>query len=208
MPQIQRILATGSLDDLSQAEREYYSLMEMVRGLRARMLQPGGKKIVTKAGIIKLLKSQYGVSDWMARQIYSDALNFFYADEGVRPEAWAHLYAEKAEKMADAAMAMGRLREAKSFLDQAAKLRGCFKDTEVEIPEELLNQAQIVVYTTDAEAMGAPRADVREIERFVDALPEIPELTRDRIKEDAGVKKRNLLSRLAEDVKEFTPDDE
>ena len=35
--QITRILMTGNLDALSPGEREYYSLMEMVRGLRAKM---------------------------------------------------------------------------------------------------------------------------------------------------------------------------
>ena len=70
--QIQRILSTGTLEALAPDEREYYSLMEMVRGLRARMRING--KLVTKAGIIRLLKSEpYGLSDWMARQVYADS---------------------------------------------------------------------------------------------------------------------------------------
>ena len=52
--QIQRILSTGTLEALAPDEREYYSLMEMVRGLRARMRING--KLVTKAGIIRLFK--------------------------------------------------------------------------------------------------------------------------------------------------------
>ena len=76
--QIERILKTGDLESLTPAEREYFNLMELVRGLRARMMMPGGNRIVTKAGIIKVLKSDvYGLSDWMARRVYSDALNFF-----------------------------------------------------------------------------------------------------------------------------------
>ena len=78
--QIQRILSTGTLEALAPDEREYYSLMEMVRGLRARMRING--KLVTKAGIIRLLKSEpYGLSDWMARQVYADSLNFFYTQD-------------------------------------------------------------------------------------------------------------------------------
>lgn len=54
--------------------------MEMVRGLRARMRYNG--KVITKAGIIRLLKSEvYGLSDWMARQVYADSVNFFYSQE-------------------------------------------------------------------------------------------------------------------------------
>lgn len=74
--QIGRILATGDLDSLPEEQRAYYDLMEMVRGLRARMRYNG--KVITKAGIIRLLKSEvYGLSDWMARQVYADSVNYF-----------------------------------------------------------------------------------------------------------------------------------
>lgn len=202
--QIERILSTGNLDSLTPAERDYYDLMELVRGLRARMLFPGGRKIVTKAGIIKLLKSEkYGLTDWMARQIYTDALNFFYSEDGVRPRAWANFYAEKLEKLADLAASSGNLKSAANLIERAAKLRGCFDDPAPEIPEELLNQSPIEIYTTDAESMGAPKADRAEVDRFIDSIPDIPVVHRQRIKEDAGIKKRNLLNNLLQDIKEY-----
>lgn len=207
--QIERILSTGNIDSLTPAERDYYDLMELVRGLRARMMFPGGRKIVTKAGIIKLLKSdQYGLSDWMARQIYSDALNFFYSEDNVRPRAWANLYAEKLEKYADLAAASGNLKTAANLIERAAKLRGCFDEASPEIPEELLSQSPVEIYTTDAESMGAPKTDRRELENFIDSIPDIPTIQRQRIKEDAGIKKRDLLNRLLQDVKEFGEENE
>ena len=113
--QITQILSTGDLDTLPPEERAYYELMEMVRGLRARMRYNG--KVITKAGIIKLLKSEiYGLSDWMARQVYSDSINFFYAQENIRPEAFANLYAEKLEKWADSMFLMGKGEEASRIL--------------------------------------------------------------------------------------------
>lgn len=206
--QIERILSTGNLESLTPEERDYFDLMEMVRGLRARMMFPGGKRIVTKAGIIKLLKSDaYGLSDWMARQIYADALNFFYSEENVRPRAWANLYAERYEKWADLAASMGKLKEAKSMLHEAAKLRGCYDEATPEIPQELLDAAPVTIYTADPESLGAPRADRKEIDAFIDSIPDIPELSRQRIKEDAGIRKRNLLSRIVEDIKEFGDED-
>ncbi|MDE5786176.1 MAG: hypothetical protein K2H98_06540 [Duncaniella sp.] len=207
--QIERILSTGSLDSLTPAERDYYDLMELVRGLRARMMFPGGRKIVTKAGIIKLLKSeQYGLSDWMARQIYTDALNFFYSEDGVRPRAWANLYAEKLEKWADLAASSGNLKSAANLIERAAKLRGCFDEPAPEIPEELLNHSPIEIYTTDAESMGAPKADRAEVDRFIDSIPDIPVIHRQRIKEDAGIKKRNLLNNLLQDIKDYGEESE
>lgn len=207
--QIERILKTGNLEVLSQSEREYYFLMELVRGWRAKMKMPGGDRIVTKAGIIKLLKQEpYGLSDWNARRVYSDAMNFFYSDDGIRPKAWANFYAEKLDKLADLAMADGRLKDARGFIVEAAKLRGCFEEQSAEIPKEILDREQIVIYTSDPESMGAVKEDRKQLERFIDSIPDIPEVSRKRVKEDAGILPANLLKRMAEDVKEFGDDEE
>ena len=200
---LNRILSTGDLECLTPEEREYFSFMELVRGLRARMLLPGGRKIVTKAGIIKLLKNNYGFTDWMARRIYDDAINFFYSESTVTPRAWANLYAEKLEKMADLAFTAGKFKEGRALMNDAAKLRGCFDEATPEIPEELLQPRTAIIYTSNAAALGAPAADRRELEAFIDEIPEIPQLTRQRVKEDAGILPENLLKRMAEDVKEF-----
>lgn len=204
--QITQILSTGDLDTLPPEERAYYELMEMVRGLRARMRYNG--KVITKAGIIKLFKSEiYGLSDWMARQVYSDSINFFYAQENIRPEAFANLYAEKLEKWADSMFLMGKGEEASRILERAAKLRLRFASTETEIPEELLNKKQIVIYTTKRSDLGVPETDRKELEEFIDEIPDIPMIVRDRLKEDAQIKKFNLKKRMIEDAEEFREDD-
>lgn len=207
--QIERILRTGDLESLTPAERDYFELMEMVRGLNARMMLPGGNRLVTKAGIIKLLKSDvYGLSDWMARRVYADALNFYYAVDDVRPRAWANLYAERFDKLGNLAASTGKLKEAKGYFVEAAKLRGCYEKQDTEIPKELLDAAPVVLYTPDAESMGAPKADRKELEAFIDSLPDIPEISRRRVKEDAGIVRRNLVERMVADIKEFGDDEE
>ncbi|MGM9817181.1 MAG: hypothetical protein ACI304_09045 [Lepagella sp.] len=204
MNQISKILKTGDVDCLTPAEREYFDLMRIVRGLHARMTMPGGNKIVTKAGIIKILKSDaYGLSDWMARQVYNDALNFFYVDDGVSPKAWANIYAERLDKLAGLATSMGQLKEARGLITEAAKLRGCYDQSAPEIPRELLDASPVTIYTVDAESLGAPAADRKEIEMFIDSIPDLPEISRRRVKEDAGINKKNLLTRIIEDIKEF-----
>ena len=178
--QIQRILSTGTLEALAPDEREYYSLMEMVRGLRARMRING--KLVTKAGIIRLLKSEpYGLSDWMARQVYADSLNFFYTQDNVRPQAFANLYAEKAENWANTVFLMGNVKEA---------------------------QKSTVIYTTSRKDLGVPEIDRKELEEFIDAIPEIPVIVRENIKEDARIKAFDLKKRMLYDIKEFGEDNE
>lgn len=200
------MLSTGDLEALPEAERAYYELMEMVRGLRARMRYNG--KVITKAGIIKLLKSDiYELSDWMARQVYADSINFFYTDENIRPEAFANLYAEKMEKWADSMFLMGKGEEASRILERAAKLRLRFASTETEIPEELLNRKQVVLYTTKRSDLGVPDTNLRELEEFIDDIPDIPVIVRERLKEDAQIKKFNLKKRMLEDAEEFSEDD-
>lgn len=206
LSQITRILMSGNLDALSPGEREYYSLMEMVRGLRAKMRH--NNKVITKAGIIKLLKSDvYGLSDWQARQVYADSLNFFYAQENVRPEAFANLYADKLEKWADAAFLMGKEKEAGALIEKAAKLRGCYEKKETEIPEELLNQKQTVVYTTKRSDLGVDDIDRKDLEEFIDAIPDVPRIVQDNVKMDAGIKKFNLKNRMIHDIQEFSTEE-
>ncbi|MDE6131291.1 MAG: hypothetical protein K2F74_06835, partial [Muribaculaceae bacterium] len=146
---ISLILADGDMDALTPQEREYYGYMDMVRGLRARTMSADGRRVVTKAGIIKLLRNTYGLSDWMARRIYADSINFFYASDDVTPRAWSNLYADKLDKMADLAIATGKVKEARAMLLDAARLRGCFDDSAPEIPQALLDRKATVTYTSD-----------------------------------------------------------
>ena len=204
--QITRVLSTGSLDSLPEPEQEYYSMMELVRGLRAKMVH--NNKVVTKAGIIRLLKSDaYGLSDWHARQVYADSLNFFYAQDNVRPEAYANLYADRLEKWADAAFINGREKEAGSLLEKAAKLRGCFDKQETEIPDELLNTKSITVYTANRSDVGVEEIDRADLNQFIDSIPDIPVIVRDRLKEDSGINKFNIVKRMTQDINEFSEED-
>lgn len=207
--QLRRILKSGDVDSLTPEERTYFGLMRTVRDLNARIMMPGGRQIVTKAGIIKLLKSPaYELSDWMARRIYADALNFFNIAEDVSPKAWSNLYADRLDKLAGLAISTGHLKEAKGYIIEAAKLRGCYDQEQNEIPDELLNAAPVVLYTADPESMGAPKADRRELEAFIDAIPDLPEIARKRVRQDAGIERRDMRQRMVEDIKEFSEDDE
>ena len=186
MALIEQVLSTGSLDALPDAERRYYDLMEMVRGLRARL--KFNNKVVTKAGIIRLLKSEpYGLSDYMARRVYTDSMNFFWAQDDVRPRAWSNFYAERLENWANLLFVQGEAKTALRYMKLAAELRGCFDQEAPGVPEELLNQQQTVIYTTSRRDLGLPATDRRRVEQLIDAIPEVPELVRESVKEDANI---------------------
>ena len=198
---ISNICSSGSIKDLTPQEQQYYMLMEKVRGLRARMRVNG--RLVTKAGIIRLLKEYDGLSDYQARQVYADAINFFYDTDEVKPQAWRNLYAERLENEGNMLFTEGRPKEALSYMKLAAQLRGCFEKQEQEIPQQLLDQKPVVVYTTNPEDLGAPAADRKELESFIDSLPEVPQIVKDQVKEDARIRKFDLLKRMLNDKRQF-----
>ena len=203
LTRINQVLTTGSISMLSPAEQKYYELMDLVRGLRLRQLTPEGKPI-TKAGIIKLLRNQYGVSDWTARQVFNDAINFFYAVDNVTPKAWANLYAERLDKLADAAIAIGNIKLAVSIMEKAAHLRGADKAAELDAEAaDELPPPSTVIYTTKASDLGLPETDEAEIIKIIDSVPNIPQVVRENLKEDAGVAKMDLKRRLLYDQKNF-----
>lgn len=207
MALIEQVLSTGSLDGLPEAERRYYDLMELVRGLRARL--KFNDKVVTKAGIIRLLKSEpYGLSDYMARRVYTDSMNFFWAQDDVRPRAWSNFYAERLENWANLLFVQGDPRDALRYMKLAAQLRGCFDQEAPGVPEELLNQQQTIIYTTSRRDLGLPATDRRRVEQLIDAIPEVPELVRESVKEDAAINQFDLKKRMLHDIEEFSDQSE
>lgn len=201
------VLKTGSLNSLPHEYQEYYSLLEKVRGLRAKGVH--NKKIISKAGIIKLIRTEYGVTDYTSRRIYDDSINFFYAQENVKPEAFSNLYADRLDEAAQLALHSNQLETFERLTMSAAKLRGCFEKKAIEIPEELY-QKQTIIYTTSAEDVGLIPEDMKEVERVLDLLPDIPVLKMNRVKADAGVPgyKYNILRNIAQDQEEFIDEED
>lgn len=201
MNQIQRICSSGSLSDLTPQEQQYYSLMEKVRGLRARMRING--RLVTKAGIIRMLKEGDGLNDYQARRVYVDAVNFFYDADDVKPRAWANLYAERLENWANLLFTQGNAKEARHYIKLAAEMRGVFRAQENEVPRDLLDQKPVVIFTTQPRDLGVPAADRKELEEFIDSIPEVPQYIKESVKEDARIKTFDLKRRMMNDIKEF-----
>ena len=203
--QLSVIVKTGNLSNLPQEYQEYYSIMEKVRGLRAKSVYNG--KIINKAGIIRLLKTEYQINEYTARKIYDDSLNFFYTQDNVKPEAFANLYADRLDDAATLAMQNNQLDLFEKLTMSAAKLRGCFEKKPIEIPQELYRK-QTVLYTTDVEDIGGIPEDLKELERQLDALPEIPVIKLERAKMEAGITKFDILKMAAEDADSFIDQDE
>lgn len=201
--QIIPVLRTGTLESLPVEYQEYFHMMDFVRGVAATGMYKG--QVKSKAGIIKLLKTEKGLSDYQARILYEDSINFFYSNPQIKTEAFSNLYADQLDEAALIALQTNQLDAYKDLKKEAAKLRGCYDKKKIDIPQELFRR-QYVIYTTDVEDVGGIPEDMKELERQLDALPEVPVIKLDRAKMEAGISKFNIIKMMAEDA--YTFDDE
>ena len=56
--------------------------------------------------------------------------------------------------------------------------------------------------------MGVSPADRKKLERFIDSIPDVPTVTKENVKQDAGIRGFDLKKRMLHDMKEFAEDAE
>lgn len=175
--QLQSFIMTGKTGDLPDDMVVYLSHLELVRSLN--------DKYESKTAILRVLKSPvYGYSDYAARKIYAEALNFFYSDNSVKREAWANIYADKLDNLALLAIESDDWESARRCFLDAAKIRMGSDDTNT-IPAELLERRP-VFYTLNPEDVGLPnKVNRHKLARWIDSLPDIDSDSRNRIHRDA-----------------------
>lgn len=188
---LQDYITKGQVDNMPDDLVIYMELLEMVRSMY--------NKYETKPFIIRTLTSPaYGISKYMANQLYYDALNFFYADNDVKQKAWEKIYAQHLDNLAYYALEMNDLETSRRCFIDAAKLRGAGRDEKSEMPAEMFARP-VVIYSMDAGKAGLPSVDRKQLASFIDALPEISEKERVRIKKDAGLEEIKLFEDYEED---------
>ncbi|MDO5858930.1 hypothetical protein Q2490_16765 [Myroides odoratimimus] len=164
---------------------EYLQLLDKVRGMTLRIDKFGSKEAVVKHLILVDKLTRY-----KANQVYDEAIEYFYSDSTISKQAWRSLYADKAEKALNFAMLQMRdVNDASKVVKMAhdiAILRGINEPDKEELPDELFLK-QFVVYSTDAETLGLPKANRNVLAEFIDSLPELTEKERIRIKQEAEI---------------------
>lgn len=174
---LQSYIMTGNRENIPDDLIEYMSHLELVRSMY--------DKYASKTAIIKILRSPaYGYTEYSARKLFFEALNFFYADNGVKREAWGNIYADKLDNLALLAIESDDWEGARRCLADAAKLR-MGEEQKTEIPAELLDRRP-VFYTLNPEDVGLPgRVNRHKLAAWIDNLPDIDASDRKRIHRDA-----------------------
>lgn len=164
---------------------EYLELLDKVRGMMLRIDNFGSKEAVVKHLILVDKLSRY-----KANQVYDEAIEYFYSDSKISKQAWRTLYADKADKALNFAMLQMRdvsdASKVAKMSQEIAILRGVNEPDKEELPEELF-QRPFVVYSTDSETLGLPKANRTVLAEFIDSLPELTEKERIRIKREAEI---------------------
>lgn len=162
---LQLYIEHGKKGSMPEKLVEYLEVIELIRSLY--------DKYKSKRFIVKLLTTKpYSFSEHMANKLYAESLNFFYADNQVKREAWGNIFADKLEKLALLCIENDDFEGARRNLLDAAKLRMGDEKKE-QIPKELLDRRPIF-YTIKPKDVGLPEVDRRKLAQYIDSLPDIP----------------------------------
>jgi len=182
---IYEFMERGSVNNAPIHIVEYLELLDKVRSMGLRIDKYGSKE-----AIVKHLMVADGLSRYKAGQIYDESIEYFYSDKKISKQAWRNLYADKADKALHFAMLQMRdVSDASKVVKMAQEisiLRGVKEAEKEELPEEIF-RPPFVVYATDPEMLGLPKANRNVIADLIDSLPEITEKERIQIKREAQI---------------------
>ncbi len=183
---------TGNTKNIEDPEMvEYLEQLDKIRGWF--------NSLMSKEKIIRAIMLQFNITDERtAESRYIDTLNYFYADTDIRKETWRNIYAEKLDKLANAAILSAKevkdYKIAKELIMAALEARGANKEDVDKLPDHIFKQRQ-PVYVMDPTMLGLPKADRNELARQIEAFP-LKETVKEKLKQEAGAEDFNIDSIL------------
>ncbi|MES2487128.1 MAG: hypothetical protein V4581_14420 [Bacteroidota bacterium] len=197
LDQLYDFMERGSIKNAPQHIVDYVQMLDKIRGMIYRFDIYGNRDMV-----IKHIVLSYGFSAHKAGQVYNETLEYFYVDAGVSKQAFLNYYADRMEKVANfAALAM-------KDVNDAAKVFAMYRDLathrEVHVPdkEELPDHffdKPVNLLSLDASIFEFGNANLKEVESFIDKMPELTEKQKIRIKQEARILPLKLFPNEQED---------
>lgn len=145
-----------------------------------------------KAAVDLLCGEFPGLTPAAAREVYYDALDYFYFDDRLSATTWDAVYAQQMEDLKTLAIAANKLETAYKCLVKAHEYRTMQREsTEVDWQPPVF----IISIDVKPEDLGfesrrlldiARRNEDQQFEKMIDALP-IPDADKDRLRSDAGI---------------------
>ena len=182
---VQEYIATGSKGRLSPKEEHYLDLLNLVFSLDGQY----GKR-----NTIKFLVSPYfGFSYEQASNLYSEAIETFYANRGISKDAMRAKTADQLEAAYVAAINVAKtakdFKNAAEILKMKAEVLGLDREDTVVLSQQVYNRPYVIV-SLDPASIGLPKVDRRELGVLIDGVivsGGVPESEHRRISMDAGI---------------------
>lgn len=197
--QLKEMATTMDCKSLPTEIVEYLGLMEKARDWHYQMK--------SRLFVTRHLKMEYfakyrePLSDYQARQIYDNAMNYYYADRTIRKESWRNMLAEKYLLSAQLCFDRNDFDGHRKSLEAVERvMRLAEKDDEGTDPKLL--DRRTFVYVVSGKELGVPEVDRHELGRLIDGY-DIKESMKVKVKREAGSLPRKLFENVeVEDAEE------
>lgn len=184
---LQDYIQGGSKEALSDDEQKYLDLLYLLNSLR--------RKYGKENAIAFIQRPPNSIPYRKAREMYDEAINLFYGDDGI--EKQAHRNAMFEGLMAAANLILKTSESSKDvevygdLITKAYKIKGLDTPEPPRIPEGLYKKP-IKIYSLNPGSISLPTVDRKALADRIDNL-EISEVEKNRIRQEAQVDKVDFL---------------
>lgn len=189
---LQDYIQSGSVLELSDEEQRYLDVLYLLNSVR--------RKYGKENAIAFIQHDPYSITYRKSRQMFDEAINLFYMDDGIDKQAQRNMLYE--QTLAAAAVVLKTAKTSKDMevygdlITKAYKIKGLDIPEPPRIPEGLYSKP-IKIYSLNPEMISLPKVDRNALAERIDNM-EIPEREKRRVKQDAGVDSVNFLELLDE----------
>lgn len=197
--QLQDYIASGCTIELTDDELDYYNALYAMIGIQ--------RKYGKDNAVAFLMHSPFDVKRQRAREMYSEAINLFFADDTIENNAHRNMMYDNLIKAAQVVLSTAK--SSKDMEVYGNLTAQAFKIKLLDKPDpqkrEEIKDKNIKIYMLDTDAVGIPRIDRQQLAAQIDAIQDIPERERVRLKRDAQVIDVDIMEML-DDQEDKTKD--
>jgi len=197
--ELQDYIASGCTIDLTDEELNYYNALYALIGIQ--------RKYGKDNAIAFLMHEPFNAKRQRAREMYEEAINLFFANDSIENSAHRNMLYDSQLKAAQVVLSTARgskdMEIYSNILTQAYKIKQLDKPDPQK--REEIKDKPIKIYSLETEAVGIPSINRNLLAEQIDAIPDIPERERTRLKRDAQVIDVNFIEML-DDQEDKTKD--
>jgi len=188
--QLQDYIASGCTIELTDDELDYYNVLYAMIGIQ--------RKYSKDNAIAFLMHEPFNVKRQRAREMYSEAINLFFADDTIENNAHRNMMYDNLIKAAQVVLSTAK--SSKDMEVYGNLTAQAFKIKLLDKPDpqkrEEIKDKNIKIYMLDTDAVGIPKIDRQQLAAQIDAIQDIPERERVRLKRDAQVIDVDIIEML------------